>query len=77
MFAQLYTVNRMQNAPPPVRRSYEVEKKDDVTHLERVPTHTPPSDMEKGRELELAPTVSRGPVVHKKVGLPCLTTEHI
>jgi hypothetical protein len=71
MFTQLYTVNRMQDAPPPpLRQSYDVEKKDDVTHLERVPTHTPPSEMEKGRQIELAPTISRGPVVHEKVTLP-------
>ncbi|OAL03750.1 MFS general substrate transporter [Phaeosphaeriaceae sp. SRC1lsM3a] len=57
----------MQDAPhPPVRRSHEVEKKgNDVTHLERVTTHTPPSEVEKGQPL--APVTSRGPVVHDKM----------
>lgn len=57
----------MQDATqPPVRRSIEMEKKgNDVTHLEKVTTHTPPSEMEKGQPL--APVTSRGPVVHEKV----------
>jgi hypothetical protein len=38
---------------------------DDVTHLEKVNTHSPPSELEKGQQL--APTISRGPEVHEKV----------
>jgi hypothetical protein len=46
--------------------SNEMDKKDnDVTHLEKVNTHSPPSELEKGQQL--APTVSRGPEVHEKV----------
>ena len=67
MFSQLYTINRMQDAThPPRRHSHEMEKKgNDVAHLEKVNTHTPPSEMEKGQPL--APVASRGPVVHEKV----------
>jgi hypothetical protein len=69
MFSQLYTINRMHDTThPPVRHSHEVEKKEnDVAHLERVTTHTPPSEVEKGQPL--APVTSRGPVVHEKVGV--------
>jgi hypothetical protein len=46
--------------------SFEIEKKDnDVTHLEKLNTHTPPGELERGHQL--APTISRGPVVHDKV----------
>jgi hypothetical protein len=46
--------------------SYEMDKKgNDVAHLEKVNTHTPPSEMERGQPL--VPIVSRGPVVHEKV----------
>jgi hypothetical protein len=41
------------------------KKGNDVAHLEKVNTHTPPSEMEKGQPL--VPIVSRGPVVHEKV----------
>lgn len=30
---------------------------------------TPPSEVEKGEQLNLAPTVSRGPTVHEKVSM--------
>jgi hypothetical protein len=43
-----------------------MEKMDqDFTHMEKVTTHTPPSELERGQQL--APTVSRGRVVHEKV----------
>lgn len=58
----------MQETPRPIRHSHEVNEKDDVTHVERVATHTPPSEMEKG--LQLKPTPSGGPVVHEKVIAP-------
>lgn len=48
----------------------------DVRDLEKNSNHaahseyqdrTPPSEVEKGEQLALAPTVSRGPIVHEKV----------
>jgi hypothetical protein len=46
--------------------SNEMEKKgNDVTHLEKVNTHSPPSELEKGQQL--VPIASRGPEVHEKV----------
>lgn len=30
---------------------------------------TPPSEVEKGEQLGLAPTISRGPTVHEKVSI--------
>ncbi|KAH7088754.1 major facilitator superfamily domain-containing protein [Paraphoma chrysanthemicola] len=66
MFSQLYTVNKMQDTPRPMRPSHDVEKHDnDITHLERVTSHTPPSEVEKAQRL--TPTASNGPVVHEKM----------
>jgi hypothetical protein len=65
MFTQLYTVNKMQDTPRPIRRSHDIEKDNDVTHLERVTSETPPGEIEKGQRL--TPIVSNGPVVHEKV----------
>ncbi|KAH7356104.1 major facilitator superfamily domain-containing protein [Pyrenochaeta sp. MPI-SDFR-AT-0127] len=48
----------------PPRHSHDVEK-DQVTHLERAESRTPPSEVEKGNKL--APVVSRGPEVHEKM----------
>lgn len=68
MFSQLYTVNKMQEPQRPLRPSHDAEKhEDNVTHLERATSRTPPSEVEKGQRL--APTVSNGPVVHEKVNL--------
>jgi hypothetical protein len=48
------------------RQSHEVDMKaNDVTHLEKTTTRTPPSEMEKGNRL--VPVASRGPEVHEKV----------
>lgn len=60
----------MQETQPVKHRPHDDEK-DEVTHLENVNSHTPPSEIEKGQPL--APTVSRGPVVHEKVSMyPCI-----
>ncbi|KAF1938415.1 MFS general substrate transporter [Clathrospora elynae] len=64
MFSQLYTTNKMQETPNPGRYSRD-SKKHDVTHLEEVASRTPPSEMEKGQQL--APILSKGPVVHEKM----------
>jgi hypothetical protein len=66
MFTQLYSVNKMQDTPRPMPKSHDFEKDNDVTHLERVTSETPPGEVEKGQRL--APIVSNGPVVHEKVG---------
>jgi hypothetical protein len=46
----------------------DIEKTGDhASHREWNADRTPPSEVEKGEQLHLAPTVSRGPTVHEKV----------
>lgn len=67
MFTQFYTVNKMQeHQPQPLRHSHDAEK-DQVAHLEKVTTRTPPSELEKSHDQKLTPIVSRAPEVHEKV----------
>lgn len=40
--------------------------REDAAHREWQ-DRTPPSEVEKGEQLALAPTVSKGPIVHEKV----------
>jgi hypothetical protein len=59
---------RMKDSLRPTQHSHDVDKKEqDISHLEMVPSHTPPGEVEKGQKL--APIVSNGPVVHEKVTL--------
>jgi hypothetical protein len=58
----------MKDSLRPTEHSHDVDKKEqDISHLEMVPSHTPPGEVEKGQKL--APVVSNGPVVHEKVKL--------
>ena len=47
----------------------DVEKTADHASHREWQDRTPPSEIEKGDDLHLAPTVSRGPTVHEKVSL--------
>jgi len=53
-----------QDTPQATRQSFDLEK-DNVNHIERMQTNTPPSEVEKGQPL--APVATRGPEVHEKV----------
>lgn len=44
----------------------DVEKRGDDTAHREWQDRTPPSEVEKGEQLALAPTVSKGPTVHEK-----------
>jgi hypothetical protein len=50
-----------------MKTSDEIEK-NETSHLEAVPSRTPPSELEKGQHgSQLAPVASRSPVIHEKV----------
>jgi len=45
----------------------DLEKSGDNAAHREWQDRTPPSEVEKGEQLALAPTISRGPTVHEKV----------
>jgi hypothetical protein len=50
-----------------MRSDHDVEKDSGTLQREWTADRTPPSEVEKGEQLQLAPTASRGPTVHEKV----------
>ncbi|CAO2655044.1 Nn.00g117770.m01.CDS01 [Neocucurbitaria sp. VM-36] len=62
----------MQGTTPKLARHSQDVEKDEVQHLERLKSHTPPSEVEKGQQL--APVISRGPEVHEKMNARLFVT---
>jgi hypothetical protein len=61
-----YTISKMQDTLRHPQDSLDVEKNNEAgDHLESVATRTPPSEMEKNKQLTYTATGSR--VVHEKV----------
>jgi hypothetical protein len=50
-----------------MRSDHDVGKDSSTLQREWTADRTPPSEMEKGEQMQLAPTASRGPTVHEKV----------
>jgi hypothetical protein len=50
-----------------LRSDHDVDKDGSTLQREWTADRTPPSEMEKGEQMQLAPTASRGPTVHHKV----------
>lgn len=68
MFSQIYTIPtaNMQAPTNPVKHHEVGKNEEQVEHLEKIATQTPPGDVEKGHQL--GPVRSNAPTVHHRVG---------
>ena len=68
MFSQVYTnpTTNMQAPTNPVKHQEMRKTEEQIEHLEKIATQTPPDDVERGHQL--GPVRSNAPTVHHKVG---------